>query len=122
MRCVTAGCIASALPDYDTCFVHTRAPPKIPAESYHVWDFVEEELAARKWDLDMLAYYMGTPRGAQFDVWRLTLDLCKHARDEQRTDVTFEGSTGEALGKAFGVSPRLFVNLDAQWKASREDA
>lgn len=82
---------------------------------YHVWDFVEEELAARGWTLDDAALRMS----GDFGVNRLMLDLLEHARDEQMENVVIRGGTAELLSEAFGVSQELFVNLDKQWKANR---
>ncbi len=89
------------------------------AEAYHMWDFVEEEMAARGWGKDALALRMS----GDFGVNRLMLDLLETARDDKMTNVIIEGATADKLGEAFGVSPRLFVKLDAQWKAlmSREE-
>lgn len=84
----------------------------IPAAAYHVWDFVEEELAARGWTLDDLA----TRMPGDFGVNRLMLDLCAHARDEEMTDVVFDGGSAELLGQAFGINPQLFINLHNYWR------
>jgi hypothetical protein len=86
-----------------------------PRIGYHVWDFCEEELKTRGWSKDYLAHRMS----GDYGVNRLMLDLIEHARDAQRSDVVFRGSTADLLAEAFGVSAELFVNLDAQWKASQ---
>jgi plasmid maintenance system antidote protein VapI len=87
------------------------------AEAYHVWDFIQEELDARGWTREGLALRMS----GNANVNLLMLDLIEHARDEQRTDVVIRGTTADLLAEAFGVSAQLFINLDAYWKASRED-
>ena len=85
----------------------------IPAEAWHPWEFVVEELQERGWTLDDLAARMG----GEFEVNRLTLDFLEHSKEELGIVMGIE--TSEALGRAFGTSPEFWMNLQTAYDLTR---
>jgi plasmid maintenance system antidote protein VapI len=88
----------------------------LDAEVFHVWEFIEEELAERGWTIEDLAARMGPSHPTE--VHLLALELL---RDYREPDVKIEGSMANSLSHAFGTSPDLFVNLHANWLSSRRN-
>lgn len=92
---------------------------RIPAEAFSVWSFIEDELEARGWTREQLAVRM-LPHGIDPDeaekqatIWLCALDLLEHVPDKVCVGVR----DSEALARAFGVSPKLFLNLDRLYRA-----
>ena len=70
-----------------------------PAESFHPGEYVKEEMEARGWSIDSLSEMTGLQRHRLEEImaekWTLTLLDCY------------------CLGKAFGASIRVWMNLQA---------
>ncbi len=72
--------------------------------------FIQDELDARGWSLDRLAIEMGDDAGVN----RLALDLYMEVGRTDR-NLRIGQFSSKQLGKAFGVSPEFFLNLEKQW-------
>lgn len=81
------------------------------------WDFLAEEMKARGWSKDDLAYRMGFNTVEEWQIDRFTLDLMETVR---RPDIRIGETTIQKLSYAFGVSADYFRNLEASW-LSRPD-
>lgn len=80
---------------------------RIPAQIFHPWDFIAEELEAREWTVDDLALRMG----GDFAVNRLSLDFL----EGREPGLHIGEESAEQLARAFGTSAQLWINLDKQW-------
>ena len=85
----------------------------MPAEVFHPSEFILEEMAARGWELDDLAARMGGDPGRNELVAGLYL-TCR------LPGLRIGDKTAAAFGRAFGVEPQLFLNLEAAWLAAQE--
>jgi plasmid maintenance system antidote protein VapI len=94
----------------------TPPPPLDPALAYHPSEFIVEEMEARGWSRWDLAKRMGGDRATN----RLALDLYIET-GPTAPGLLIGGVTARQLGKAFGVSPKLFLNLEAAWRASNAE-
>lgn len=83
------------------------------AEAFPTGVFIQEEMDARGWSEEDVALRMGGRR--EFDYNLLCLGLMLHVHDKR---LILDLETAEGLGRAFDVSPELFLNLDAAWRAS----
>ena len=102
--------------------------PRKVAEAFPVCEYVFEEMQARGWSLDRLAKEMTGPVTDDIEKWkhdwginRLVLDFMvaqPEIYDEQHK-IRLGADMAELLGKAFGVSPQLFLNLEEAWILSR---
>lgn len=80
----------------------------------HPSSFVLEELEARGWSLDRLAIEMGGDASLN----RLALDFWIEVQQPN----CVMGEMADQFAVAFGVSPELFKNLEAAWRASVGEA
>ena len=71
--------------------------------------FVAEELEARGWTPRDLALRMGGDPAID----QLTVDMLIHVPDK---NMLLDQETANGLGRAFGTSPDLWLNLDRQWR------
>lgn len=90
----------------------------MPAEVFHLCEYIAEECAARGWSLDRLAVEMGSTSDSELLIDRLSLDFL-FTRDEH---VRIGDDGAAKLGRAFGVSPQLFLNLEKAWLDGRAEA
>lgn len=84
----------------------------IPAEVFHVSEFIVEEMEARGWDRDRLAQEMG----GDFGVSRYVVDLILELR---RKDMHLGDKTCAKLARAFGTSAEFWFNLDDAWRSAQ---
>lgn len=89
---------------------------RIPAEAWPVGHFLQDEMDARGWSVGDVASRMASGYHARA-VWTLTMELLLHCSD---TDMTIAGETADALGRAFGTSPELWINLNASYQKWRK--
>lgn len=80
---------------------------------FHVRHYINEEMEARGWDRDTLAAMMGFKDARDFQVKRLSLDFLLDIEDP---DMFIGDDLSADLGRAFGVSPQLFTNIDNTWR------
>lgn len=80
---------------------------RVPAEVFHPWEYIEEEMTERGWDRDELARRMG----GEFPVTRLSLDLFS-IKDPS---VMLGEDSAEQLSRAFGTSAKFWMNVWAAW-------
>lgn len=83
---------------------------RTPAEVFHPSEFIQDELDARGWTLWDLAFRMGPDAPLE----KLGLDfyfLCDPG-------IRLGDDGAAALGRAFGVSPEYFLNLERMWLAT----
>ncbi len=76
-------------------------------EPVHLADVIEEEMAARRWDLDDVAGRMSGDCGIN----RLALEFFLSVRDK---DVLL-GEQAEQFAEAFGVGPMFFTAIHENW-------
>lgn len=82
---------------------------RIPAEVFPPGEFIREEMDARGWSAEDLAERFG----GDYAIDLLVVNLCLHVHD---TSLILGRNTAEKLGRAFGVSPEFFLNLDTMWR------
>jgi HTH-type transcriptional regulator/antitoxin HigA len=87
------------------------APARIPAEVFPPGELIEEEMNARGWDEADIARRMGSARAYETNL--LCVMLIIAVRD---VSLILDEETANGLGRAFGVSPQYFLNLDALWR------
>lgn len=80
---------------------------RVPAQTFHPWDFIAEELEERGWTADDLALRMG----GDFAVARVSLDFL----EIREPGIVIGEESAAALGRAFGTSAQFWINLDKQW-------
>ena len=80
--------------------------------AFHPSEFIAEELEARGWSRIDLAVRMGGDASKNLLVWDL---YCEVGPTDPRMQLGAE--TARQIGDAFGVSPELFLNLEAAWRA-----
>jgi plasmid maintenance system antidote protein VapI len=81
---------------------------RVPAEVFHVMEFVYEELQARGWALEGLAVRMGG------DPSRFLLAL--EFLDLREPDMLIGDEVAAGLAQAFGTSKSLWLKLDETWR------
>lgn len=79
-----------------------------PAEVFHPWVFIADELLARGWSMSDLAKRMG----GDPDVNECSLDLYS----AQHPGVLLDEETAGRIGAAFGTGPTIWLNLDKTWR------
>jgi HTH-type transcriptional regulator/antitoxin HigA len=77
---------------------------------FHPSEFIREEMDARGWTAEDLAYQMG---GESYAVNLLAIELYLNTQDPG-----VRIGDGEDLARAFGTSARLWTGLEAAWLAS----
>ncbi len=80
--------------------------------AFHPSEFIQEELDARGWDRSDLAVRMGGDAARNLLTWDMY-------REVGPTDPRMQigEATAQQIADAFGVSPTLFLNLEAAWRA-----
>jgi plasmid maintenance system antidote protein VapI len=81
-----------------------------PAEVFHAYEFIEEELLTRGWSLHDLAQKMG----GDVNVNEASLQLLSL----KNPDIFVGEESAQQLGRAFGVSSEYFLTLDQIWRDS----
>ncbi len=79
------------------------------ATKYPPGEFIKDELDARGWDIPELARRMGGDTLLN----HATVELLIYAPTKE---VTLGADTSAALGRAFGVNPKFYLNLDRLWQ------
>lgn len=78
--------------------------------SFHVGEFLKDEMDARGWTAEDVARRMG---GDDPRVDLLCVELTIHVDDP---GLLLDETTSEKLGRAFGVSPKFFSRLDQAYR------
>lgn len=79
------------------------------AETFHVGEYIADELAERGWTVRELAERMGGNPAIN----ELSVELALHVRDPR----AFVGpKMADGLARAFGTSAQLWLNLDRAWR------
>lgn len=85
----------------------TPGPARVP----HPSEYIQEEMDERGWDRDRLATAMMAADDDNWGIWRLAIDFYFEVGPTER-NLRLDP---EAFARAFGVSPELFINLEAAW-------
>ena len=88
---------------------------RVPTESFHLAEYLEEEMQERGWSLDDLAFRMCGIDPKEWAVTRLAIEFFMEIREP---NVILGEPMGTQLGKAFGVSPEFLNNLHEAWRKS----
>lgn len=80
-----------------------------PAETFPPGLFITEEITARGWTTADLAARMGGDAALN----QCKVDLLIAVPDKR---LEMDEATAFGLARAFGTSPRLFINLDRAWR------
>ncbi len=88
-----------------------------PAEVFHVWEYIDEEMKARGMTFHTLAVAMGG--NAEVNLLTLYLISCRDTR------AILDRQTSEQLSKAFfgpghGTGSDYWVNLDVAWRKAND--
>jgi len=86
------------------------AEQRIPAEVFPPGEYIADELKARGWTTADLARRMG---GDNPGMDQLAIDLLIAVHDK---NLILDEQTAFGLGRAFGTSARLWINLDRMWR------
>ena len=84
---------------------------RVPAQVFHIAEYLCEEILARGWTTADVGRRMKTSRSAEVDILIVDMLLCVHEDGLLLDDETCDG-----LGRAFGVNPTFFRNLDTIWR------
>jgi plasmid maintenance system antidote protein VapI len=88
--------------------------PEDLAQAWPVGHFIQEELEARGWTTADLASRMGGETAKERSLDRLGVEFLIAV---DSPDLTLGIAGSEKLGKAFGVSPQYFLNLEKTYRA-----
>lgn len=80
----------------------------------HPSEIMTEEMESRGWDRDRLAVEMVSGSDDSYGIVRLALDLYFEVGPTDPR-VRIGARTAEQLGRAFGVSPEFFLNLERSY-------
>lgn len=82
-------------------------------------DFLEKEMAFRGWTSRDVAMRMGErdPKSLAFN--QCIVEMMLAVREDK--NLLIDPKTAAALGQAFGVSPALWLNLDALWRGGQSN-
>lgn len=83
-----------------------------PPEAFPPGLYLKEEMAARGWTIDDVVARMGDGRDANID--RLCLEFVLYVFDP---NLLINNDLAIRLGRAFDVSPDLWLNLNQAWRA-----
>lgn len=78
--------------------------------AFPVWDYIQDEMDARGWTLKDLADRMGS------EIEEATLAIGMSSKTLR--GLRLGSYTADALGKAFGTSGKLWLNLDNAYHAA----
>ncbi len=81
----------------------------MPAEAFHVGEYLADELRARGWTLRECAERMG----GDVAVNHCTLDFVVNCPDPR---IQLGMKTAEGLARAFGVQAATWLSLDKTWR------
>lgn len=92
---------------------------RIPAEAFHPWTYIKDELDARGWTLEALAMKMPAPTPDQIAVNLLTMELtaASYCFDEPQR-IRIGPATNARIAAAFGQSAAFWDNIEASYQAS----
>lgn len=96
-----------------------RPARKLPAEVFHPSEFIEDELAARGWTLDVLAERMASGGLDGPEVNLLSLRIYRDVGPKE-PKIRLGGRTAAALGRALGVEAAFLLELEARWLAAQD--
>lgn len=82
---------------------------QLPAAGFPVCEYIEDELEARDWDLYDLAKAMG----GDFSFTHASLEFLMLGDP----DIVLDAETAERIGRAFGTSGQIWLNLNAAHRA-----
>lgn len=85
--------------------------------AFHPSEFIAEELIARGWSAEDLAWRMCDGTEHDYGVCRVALDFYDTIGPDE-PGMYIGPETAGRLGKAFGVSGSFFLALEAQWRAA----
>lgn len=85
---------------------------RIPAEVWPVGDYLAEEMAARNWTSRDVALRMGGANLREVAIDQCCVDLTLYVHDK---NLRLGDEFARKLGRAFDVSPDLFLNLERTW-------
>lgn len=88
---------------------------RVPAECFPVGQFIGDEMQARGWSSHDMAARMGDGDPA---TWALTVELLVACSDDPA--VTLDVDTAQRIGRAFGTSADLWLNLHRTYLACRK--
>lgn len=91
----------------DTAGNSGEGTERVPAEVFHIGEYIMDECAARGWTLDELAFRMG----GRFGVTRLALDFLIEVPSKH----VILGDQAAGLARAFGTSERMWQNIHDAW-------
>jgi plasmid maintenance system antidote protein VapI len=80
------------------------------AEVFPVWEYINEELHARRWSKERLAVEMGGDENRN----HCLIDIMCHCKNDKR--IMLSKDTADKLAHAFGTSAELWMNLDAAFR------
>ena len=86
---------------------------RIPAEVFHVAEYIQEEMDARGWDIGDVAVRMGSQARHDYGVNYLALEMLLSVRDK---NLLMGDEMAEGLSRAFGSSKEFWINLDSTWR------
>lgn len=84
----------------------------------HPSEFIVEELIARGWSADNLAWRMSDGTAGDAGICRLSLDFYDEIGPNNPC-MRIGTETAGRLAKAFDVSPEFFLSLEAAWLRSK---
>ena len=87
-----------------------------PAESFHLAEHIQEELEARGWSLDDLAFRMCGIDPKEWAVTRLAIEMFMEVRE---ANMGLGDNMAQQLSKAFGPSPEFFLNMHEAWRKAQ---
>lgn len=89
---------------------------RVPAECFPLGVILQDEMKARGWSSTDVAVRMANDVKARA-IWELTVDLLVNCSD---TPMVVGQETADALGRAFGVAPQFFINVNDSYQAWRK--
>ena len=93
-----------------------NTPKFLPAEAFHVGEFIADEMEARGWSSRDLAERMGG-EGRQVDIDQLAIEFTLAVAVSENQRGYLGRRTAEGLERARGVSAETGLRLDATWHA-----
>jgi hypothetical protein len=92
------------------------------AQSFHPSEYIREEMEARGWSRDQLAYAMVADDDKMSEEWpinRLAIDLYFEV-GPTNPSMRMGEDAARSYARAFGVSEGLFLNLERSWLQAQE--
>lgn len=87
-----------------------------PAEIFPPGEFIQDELDARNWTDEDLAYAMTLPSEGRDEYAKnlFCVQFLIACSDDSR--VLMGDDTASRLGRAFGTGKELWINVESQWR------